>query len=75
MNHPEATHQLKQALDEHQLPVVSQRDNVLQLPAGYSVEVEGPLLYKLLCDGSVIAPFEDPNALCEFVLSDPALHG
>lgn len=75
MTHSEATAHLQRALDEHHLPVVSQRDNMLQLPAGYCVEVEGPSLYKLLCDGAVIAPFDDPDELCEFVKEDPALHG
>ncbi|MGB3850838.1 MAG: hypothetical protein WA958_12785 [Tunicatimonas sp.] len=75
MTHSEASTQLQRALDDHQLPVLGQRDDVLQLPAGYSVEVEGPSLYKLLCDGAVIAPFDDPDALCQFVKSDPAVDG
>jgi hypothetical protein len=75
MTHSEANAPLRRALEEHQLPVLGQRDNVLQLPAGYSVEVEGPSLYKLMCDGAVIAPFDDPDDLCQFVKSDPAVDG
>lgn len=54
-----------------EIGILRQQGQLLEVEKGYSIEVEGPSLYKLLQQGRVIAPFSDVVELCEFIKMSP----
>ena len=72
MSHPQAVARLLPALTYYDIEVVNRSEDTLELSGGYTVEVEGPTLYKLLSDGVVVAPFSDIDDLCQFIKADQA---
>ncbi len=48
-----------------------EQDQMVEVEKGFSIEVEGPSLYKLLQQGQVIGPFSDVVELCEFIKMSP----
>lgn len=46
----------------------------LKLEKEYSIEIEGPSLFKLIHQGHVVAPFADVEQLCEFISQDIKLN-
>lgn len=61
-------------LDQFELPVNYHEGKMVYLEQGYTIEVEGPQLFKLLQDGYVIAPFGDLESLCDFIKKDLELN-
>ncbi len=55
------------ALSEYEIAVVTIEGNTLVLEKGYEVEVEQNGIFKLMSDGSVVAPFQDLEELCQFI--------
>ena len=74
MSHPQAVARLLPALAYYDIELLShsEDEDTLELSGGYTVEVEGPTLYKLLSDGAVVAPFSDIDELCQFIKADQA---
>ena len=58
------------ALQEHQLTIVEAPGKLVTLEYGYTVEIEGPELFKLSEEGYVVAPFNDARELAAFVRQD-----
>jgi hypothetical protein len=59
---------LLDALKYYGIEVLSVNHNHVQLRGNLEVEVEANGLYKLLDDGCIVAPFNDINELCRFIL-------
>ncbi|HKK87270.1 MAG TPA: hypothetical protein VJ917_00385 [Saprospiraceae bacterium] len=59
---------LKKMLAQYEITVEKEEDNFIWTQGHFCIEVEGNGLYKLLHLGDVIAPFDDPNALCHFIM-------
>ncbi len=59
------------ALQLYEIPVLQDNGPRVDVPPHYTVEVEGPGLYKLLDQGSVVAPFANLDELCSFILNSP----
>ena len=59
---------LLMALEYYGIPVVQDEGKRLELPRGYHVEVENHGVFKLMSEGRVIAPFDDLDELCQFIL-------
>jgi hypothetical protein len=59
---------LKDALQYYEIPVLEMKDNLIKVIKEYSIEVENNGLYKLYADGDVVAPFDDLDELCRFIL-------
>ena len=57
------------ALKYYNIDILNQNGNHFIIGKNYEIEVEPNGLYKLRCDGQVIAPFNDIDELCLFVLS------
>ena len=62
------------ALNHYNLEVVAHEGAQLQLSAGYSIEIEGPELFKLSHAGQVVAPFTNVEELCNFIKMDRQLN-
>ncbi len=60
---------LLEALKVYGIKVISVTGNHVKAQSNYEIEVEGNGLYKLLEDGYIIAPFDDVNELCLFMLT------
>jgi hypothetical protein len=60
---------LLDALTFYEINILCVIDNHVQLQNNYNVEVEANGLYKLFDDGYVVAPFNDVNELCRFILT------
>lgn len=60
--------ELVDCLSFFNLPVLAVQGNVVQTTKEYTIEVEANGLYKLLQAGEVVAPFDDLNELCHFIL-------
>lgn len=60
---------LLQALKVYEIEVIAIEGNHVKLQNNYEVEVEKNKLYKLIDDGYIVAPFNDLNDLCRFVLN------
>ena len=58
------------ALAHFGIEAISQEGNLVMLEKGYTIEIEGENLFKLLQDGMVVAPFADVEALCQFIKMD-----
>ena len=59
---------LKEALKIYEIDIIGVEGNHVKLQNNYEVEVEKNNLYKLLNNENVIAPFNDLNELCRFIL-------
>ena len=60
---------LLEALKVYQIEILSVEGNHVKVQNNYEIEVESNGLYKLLDDGYIVAPFNDLNDLCRFILS------
>jgi len=56
------------AFKSYKIEVLHIKDNHVILKRDYKIEVKSNGLYKLLDDGFVVAPFNDIDALCRFIL-------
>jgi hypothetical protein len=56
------------ALQYYSIAIIKIENNKITIGRNYEVEIESNGLYKLLSDGQVIAPFDDVDELCRFVL-------
>jgi hypothetical protein len=56
------------ALEYYNIEIIDGTGNPVKMGRGYTIEVETNGLYKLLSDGQVVAPFDDVNELCRFIL-------
>jgi hypothetical protein len=54
-------------LENYHFEIKTDRGNAIDLQNGYTIEIEGADLYRLLENGSVIAPFTDLDELCYFM--------
>ena len=52
----------------YKIEVISVIENRIKLLGNYEIEIETNGLYKLYDDGFVVAPFNDINELCRFIL-------
>ncbi|HMQ45851.1 MAG TPA: hypothetical protein PKA00_02830 [Saprospiraceae bacterium] len=66
--------ELLQKLNERGIQVLKQTEREYLLELDYVIEIEGNELFKLLQNGYVIAPFDDIDELCDFILMDKQLH-
>lgn len=57
------------------LTILRQEGKYFDLDHGYRIEVENDQLFKLLHEGSVVGPFDDPVELISFVKMDMQLNG
>lgn len=60
---------LLMALNHYGISILDDRETVLDLANDYSVEVEKGFLFKLYWRGTVVAPFNDLDELCQHVLA------
>lgn len=58
------------ALKHFDIEVVNQKGKMVSLEKGYTIEIEGQNLFKLIQDNQVVAPFADVEELCNFVKMD-----
>ncbi|GHT27531.1 MAG: hypothetical protein GTN67_04750 [Hydrotalea flava] len=56
------------ALQYYSIEIIKQENNRIYIGRNYDIEIETNGLYKLRSDGQVIAPFDDVDELCRFVL-------
>ena len=59
---------LLDALAFYKIEIISVDGNHVKLQNNFEVETEANGMYKLFDDGYVIAPFNDINELCRFIL-------
>jgi hypothetical protein len=59
---------LLDALKYYGIEVLAVNGENVKLRGNFEVEVEASGLYKLLDDGYIVAPFNDINELCRFIL-------
>jgi hypothetical protein len=59
---------LEGALNYYNIEIKSIVQNHFFIYKGYEIEVEKNGLFKLISDGQVIAPFDNVDELCRFVL-------
>ena len=62
------------ALNHFGLTVNHTEGKMVYLEKGYTIEVEGQQLFKLLHQGEVVAPFASVEELCHFIQSDLQQH-
>ena len=60
---------LLEGLKFYEIKILSVEGNHVKLSGNYEIEVETNGMYKLLDEGYVIAPFDDINELCRFILT------
>jgi hypothetical protein len=65
----EALKTLTEALKFYGIEILSVNSNHVKVQDKYEIEVEANGLYKLLDDGYIVAPFNDINELCRFILN------
>ena len=61
-------------LNHFKIKVDSHEGKMVYLEKGYTVEIEGKKLFKLLQNNQVIAPFSGVEELCEFIKKDIQLN-
>jgi len=61
-------------LNHFKITVDSHEGKMVYLEKGYTVEIEGQKLFKLLQNNQVIAPFSGVEELCEFIKKDIQLN-
>ena len=59
---------LLDALLYYNIEILETSANKINIGRGYSIEIEQNGLYKLFSDDQVVAPFDDLDELCRFVL-------
>jgi hypothetical protein len=59
---------LLDALLYYNIEVIDSTTNKIKIGRDYCIEVEQNGLYKLSSNGQVVAPFDDLDELCRFVL-------
>ena len=59
---------LVDALTFYQIEIIGVKDNHVKVQNKFEIEVETNGLYKLYDDGYVVAPFDNINELCRFIL-------
>ncbi len=65
----EAKEILLKALAFYNIQVEADNGKHIAVQNNYEIEVEANGLYKLKNDGFVVAPFDDLNELCRFILT------
>jgi hypothetical protein len=63
-----AQENLLEALKFYGIEIISIEANHIQVQQNFEIEVEANGLYRLIDDGYVVAPFNDLNELCRFIL-------
>jgi hypothetical protein len=58
---------LTEILRQNEICIEKQEDHLTWTQGHFCIEVEDDGLFKLLHLGDVIAPFDDPYALCRFI--------
>ena len=58
-----------QTLRAYGIEILSVNGNQIKLGHNYEVEVESNGMFKLIDDGYIVAPFDDPDELCQFILT------
>ena len=58
-------------LQHFQLEVLQVDGPMVYLAHGYTIEIEGPQLYKLSHEGLVVSPFKEVEELCHYISQDP----
>lgn len=61
------------AMEQYEIKVERHDDHHLYLEKQYAIEIEGPQLFKLMHQGSVVAPFDDVEEMCIFISQDMKL--
>ncbi len=56
------------ALAYYEIAVTAWEGNHVTLAHGYEIEIEKGFLFRLSCEGKVIAPFDDLDEMCAFIL-------
>lgn len=56
------------ALQFYNIEVVAVNENTITVAKNYEIEIEANGMYKLYEAGMVIAPFDDVDELCRFIL-------
>jgi hypothetical protein len=56
------------ALQYYNIEILQEAGQHITVGRGYTIEVESNGLYKLCSDGQVVAPFDDVDELCRFIL-------
>ncbi len=64
-----AQENLLEALKVYEIEILSVEGNHVKVQNNFEIEVETNGLYKLLDDGYIVAPFNDLNDLCRFILT------
>ncbi len=62
------------ALQHFKLDVLNDEGNIIFIEKDYKIEIEGQKLFKLIHSGSVVAPFDDVEELCNFIKRDIELN-
>ncbi len=60
---------LLDALEFYKIEIISTIDNRVKVQNNFEIEVESNGLYKLFDDGYVVAPFDNINEMCRFILT------
>lgn len=58
------------ALPVYEIEIISVNGNHVKIQKKFEIEVEMNRLYKLFEDGYIVAPFNDINELCRFIISE-----
>ena len=61
---------LLQMLNHYDIPIVNDKDKIIELEKDYEVEIEANGIFKLRSEGLVVAPFADLDELCRFIKMD-----
>lgn len=59
---------LREALQYYAIIIEAEQGWTVKVPRSYSIEVEANGLYRLSDNGQVVAPFDDLDELCRFIL-------
>lgn len=60
---------LSEALKIYEIGIISIEGRHVKVQNNFEIEVEAGGLYKLYDDGYVVAPFDDLNELCMFIIN------
>ena len=72
MNPPQTPKEwLLYALSVYKIGILADRDPFFEVGKGYTIEIERNGVFKLLSEGTVVAPFRDLDELCIFILNTP----
>lgn len=59
------------ALSVYKIALLDDRDPFYEVEKGYLIEIERNGVFKLLSEGTVVAPFRDLDELCLFIINTP----